>query len=74
MTGRARRLARMLNPFQPIRGGFPMALAITILAAVTLRANIDGHWIPGIVIGAAESLICPVGPAAAVIARRLHGH
>lgn len=71
MIARLRRLAVLINPFQPIRLRFPMAVALTLLSGITLGNSIATHWTPGIVIGAFESLMCPLGPAAHMLYRRV---
>lgn len=70
---RLRWLADALNPFQPIRGDFRRAVALTLLSATVLGSNVAGHWLPGIIIGVAESLLCPFGPLAYGLYRRVRG-
>lgn len=71
MTERLRRLARLVNPFQPIRSDFIGATFMTIVAAFLLGAGIYGRQPLTIALGAINSLWCPIGPAAAVVTRRL---
>lgn len=68
---RLRRLAGLFNPFQPIRGDRAGAMFLTVVAAWTLGVGVHhGHPVT-IAIGAAESLICPLGPAAYMLYQRV---
>jgi hypothetical protein len=73
MSRAIRRLATFLNPFQPVRGDFTAPVFITTVAAWTLGSGIYGGRPGSIALGAAESLICPLGPLAYGLYRRVRG-